>query len=259
VIGGPEVSGGSLRDKVAIVTGGGRGLGRAIANAFAAEGADVAIIDRLEDHLDEVVADIERHGRRGFAVHADITELGRLPEIFRAIVAELGDLDILMNNAGVHGVAPALEVTEELWDRVSEVNAKALFFCAQAAGRQFLERGSRGKIINTCSTLSVTVVPDLAAYCASKGAVLQITRALAAEWAQHGINVNAIGPAIVDTEMTRERLSKREFRDAYIARVPARELPEPEHVADAVVFLAGPRSDFVHGHMLLVDSGQTIV
>jgi 2-deoxy-D-gluconate 3-dehydrogenase len=254
-----SISQASLAGKVAIVTGGGRGMGRAIATAFAAEGADVAIIDRMDEHFEAVRADVEGHGRRFHAVHADITEVARLPAIFAGVVDELGELDILMNNAGVQPVAPAVETTEELWDLAMDVNAKALFFCAQAAGRHFLERGKPGKIINTCSSFSVIAEPDFAAYCASKGAVLQITRALAAEWAQHRINVNGVGPTAVYTEMTRAELDDPEYREAYIGRLPARDIPKPEHIADAVVFLAGPRSKFVHGHMLLVDSGETVI
>jgi NAD(P)-dependent dehydrogenase (short-subunit alcohol dehydrogenase family) len=249
----------SLSGKVAVVTGGGRGMGRAIANAFAAEGADVAIIDRLPDHLDEVRAEIEAHGRRGFAVHADLTEVAQIPEIFASIRNELGDLDILMNNAGVQPIAPAIDTTEEIWDLNMDVNAKALFFCAREAGRHFLERRKRGKIINTCSTFSVICEPEFVAYCASKGAVLQITRALASEWARHGINVNGIGPTAVYTEMTKPQLDDPEYRAEYLGKLPARTLPEASDIADAVVFLAGPRSDFIHGHMLLVDCGETIV
>jgi NAD(P)-dependent dehydrogenase (short-subunit alcohol dehydrogenase family) len=251
---------GCLADKVAIVTGGGRGMGRAIATAFAAEGADVGIIDRMDDHFDAVRDDVEGHGRRFHAVEADITEVGRLPAVFAGIVDELGDLDILMNNAGVQPpLVPALDTDEETWDLTMDVNAKALFFCAQAAGRHFLERGKPGKIINTCSTASIVCEPGLAAYAASKAAVLQVTRALATEWARHGINVNGVGPTVVYTEMTKAELDDPEYREAYIGRLPARDNPDPEDIADAVVFLAGPRSKYVHGHMLLVDSGETIV
>jgi NAD(P)-dependent dehydrogenase (short-subunit alcohol dehydrogenase family) len=249
----------SLEDKIAVVTGGGRGMGRAIANAFASEGADVAIIDRMPDHLDEVIAEIESHGRSALAITADLTEVAALPAVFSRIVEQLGGLDILMNNAGVQPVAAAEDTTEEDWDQAMDVNAKALFFCAQQAGRHFLDNRKRGKIINTCSTFSIIAEPDFSAYCASKGAVLQITRALASEWARHGVNVNGIGPTAVRTEMTREQLDDEEYLESYVGKLPARGLPSPEDIADAAVFLAGPRSNFVHGHMLLVDSGETIV
>jgi NAD(P)-dependent dehydrogenase (short-subunit alcohol dehydrogenase family) len=249
----------SLTGKVAAVTGAGRGMGRAIALALADEGADVALIDRMPDHLHQVAAEIEARGRRALAVEADIVDVPRLPAVFDSIVAELGDLHILMNNAGVQLVRAAVDTTEVEWDTVMDVNAKGLFFCAQQAGRHFLARGGGGKIVNTCSTASIIAETDFAAYCASKGAVMQITRALAAEWARHGINVNGIGPTLVDTQMTREQLDEEGYREMFLEKLPARRMPEPEDIADAVVFLAGPRSDFIHGHVLYVDSGETIV
>ena len=251
-------SGGVLQDKVAIVTGGGRGMGRAIANAFAAEGADVAIIERMKDHFEKVRADVEGHGRRFFAVHLDLTDIGRIPEAYAAVVDELGGLDILMNNAGVSPEAPALETTEEVWDDVMNINAKALFFSAQAAGRYFLEQGKPGKIINTSSTYGITVEPGLSAYAASKGAVLQVTRALASEWAKDKINVNAIGPTLIHTDLTHKRFADQEFIEKFMKKLPAGELPKPADVASVVVFLASPASDFVHGHLIPVDSGELI-
>jgi NAD(P)-dependent dehydrogenase (short-subunit alcohol dehydrogenase family) len=253
------MSGGSLSGKVAAVTGGGRGMGRAIALAFADEGADVALIDRMPDHLDEVAYEIAARGRRSFVVEADVVDVPRLPAVFDSIVAALGDLHILMNNAGISPEAPALETTEELWDTIMDVNAKGLFFCAQQAGRHFLARGGGGKIVNTSSTYGVTVEPGLSAYAASKGAVLQVTRALAAEWARHGINVNAIGPTLIGTDMTRDLLADQGYMDTFLEKLPARALPTPTDIADAAVFLAGPRSDLVHGHLLLVDSGELAV
>jgi 2-deoxy-D-gluconate 3-dehydrogenase len=249
----------SLSGKVAVVTGGGRGMGQAIANAFAAEGADVAIIDRLSDHLESVCEEICAHGRRAFAVEADLTDIAGLPDVFGSIVDELGGIDVLMNNAGVCPVAPALETTEEIWDLNMNVNAKALFFCAREAGRHFIENGKRGKIINMCSTYGLTVEPELSAYCASKGAVLQLTRALAAEWAQHGINVNAIGPTMIRTDLTRDLFSDTAYLDEFMRKIPAGFLPQPADIADTAVFLAGPRSNLVHGHMVAVDAGELVV
>jgi NAD(P)-dependent dehydrogenase (short-subunit alcohol dehydrogenase family) len=250
---------GSLQGKAAIVTGGGRGMGRAIARAFAEDGADVAIIDRLSDHLDEVRSEIESFGRKGVAVEADLTEIGRIPEIFGSIAERLEGFDILMNNAGVSPAAPALETTEEIWDLAMDLNAKALFFCAQEAGRHFLEHGKRGKIVNTSSTYGITVEPELCAYCASKGAVLQLTRALACEWARDGINVNAIGPTLIETDMTAELFADTKYIAEFLKRIPAGVVPKPADVADAAVFLAGPHSDFVHGQLLPVDSGELVM
>jgi NAD(P)-dependent dehydrogenase (short-subunit alcohol dehydrogenase family) len=252
-------AGAALAGKVAVVTGGGRGMGRAIACAFAEEGADVAIVDRMADHLDEVRGEVEARGRRVLAVEADLTEVGRLPALFDSIASELGGIDVLMNNAGVSPAGDAIDVTEETWDLAMGVNAKALFFCAREAGRHFIEQGKRGKIVNTCSTYGQTVEPGLSVYCASKGAVLQVTRALASEWARHGINVNAIGPTMIATAMTRELFQDEDYIRRFLARIPAGQLPRASDVADAAVFLAGPGSDSVHGHLLLVDSGELTV
>ncbi|MEA2419628.1 MAG: hypothetical protein QOE60_1834 [Thermoleophilaceae bacterium] len=249
----------TLKDKVAVVTGGGRGMGRAIANAFAAEGADVAVIDRVADNLAAVRDEVEARGRRCLTIEADLTHTAGLPEVFAEVQEELGGLHILMNNAGVQVEASAVDTTEEQWDLAMNVNAKALFFCAREAGRYFLAREQRGKIINTCSTLAYIAEPDFSAYCASKGAVVQITRALASEWAQHGINVNGISPTIVETDMTQYLLDNPKYREDYLAKLPARAFPKPEDLADAAVFLAGPHSNFVHGHVLAVDSGESAV
>jgi len=249
----------SLAGKVAVVTGGARGIGRAIATALAVEGADVAIIDLAPAALATAVAEVESHGRRGLAVEADIAEISRLSAVFESIVANLGRLDILVNNAGMQPQASALDTNEEIWDTAMDVNAKAMFFCAQQAGRHFIEQGKPGKIINMCSTFSVVVEPNWSAYCASKGAALQLTRGLASEWARHRINVNAIGPTLVRTEGTKEAFDDLQYIQAELERLPARALPQPKDVADAAVFLAGPRSNFIHGHLLLVDSGDTIV
>jgi NAD(P)-dependent dehydrogenase (short-subunit alcohol dehydrogenase family) len=249
----------TLVGKVAVVTGGGRGMGREIACAFADAGADVAVLDRSAEHLEEVRGEIEARGRRALVLEADLTDVGRLPAVFDAVVEALGGIDVLMNNAGVSPDGDAVDVTERDWDLAMDVNAKALFFCSREAGRHFIETGKRGKIVNTCSTYGQTAEAGLSVYCASKGAVLQITRALASEWARHGINANAVGPTLVSTAMTRELFQDDAYVSAFMARIPAGELPEPRDVADAVMFLAGPTSDMVHGHLLLVDSGELTV
>jgi NAD(P)-dependent dehydrogenase (short-subunit alcohol dehydrogenase family) len=253
------MSAGALRGKVAVVTGGGRGMGRAIARAFAAEGADVAVLDRSPDNLGDVRADIEGHGRRALAVEADITEVAALPAVFDSIAAELGGIDILMNNAGVSPEGPAVDVTEADWDLAMDVNVKGLFFCAQQAARHFVAAGKGGKIVNTSSAYGLTVEAGLGIYCVSKGAVLQLTRALAAEWAPHGINVNAIGPTLVGTDMTSEMFADEAYMAEFMKKIPYGKLPQPSDIADAVLFLAGPRSDYVHGHMIAVDSGELVI
>jgi 2-deoxy-D-gluconate 3-dehydrogenase len=234
-------------------------MGRAIARAFAEEGADVAILDRDPDHFPDVQAEIEALGQRAMTLELDITETKKLPDAFASVLAELGSVDILMNNAGVSPGVAAVHTTEQTWDLAMDVNAKAMFFLSIEAGRHFLAEGKRGKVINTCSTLSVVADPDCAAYCASKGAALQITRALACEWAAHGINVNGIAPTLVPTDMSREQLEDPAYVDRFMRKLPAGVLPAPANIAEAAVFLAGPYSDFIHGHMLPVDSGELVL
>jgi 2-deoxy-D-gluconate 3-dehydrogenase len=250
---------GALAGKVAVVTGGGRGIGRAIAVAFARQGADVAVVGRDEDVLVEALAGVEQAGRHGVAVAASITDIAGLGAVFDRIEDRLGPLDILVNNAGQQHTAPAEHLTEEQWDATMDCNLKALFFCSQEAARRLLARGSPGRIINIGSTYSLVTYPEFSAYCASKGGVLQLTRALATEWARRGINVNAIGPTAVYTDMMREMLDDPAFRESYLPRVPAGEFPQPEDIAAAAVFLAGPGARCIHGHQLMVDGGYTLM
>jgi NAD(P)-dependent dehydrogenase (short-subunit alcohol dehydrogenase family) len=248
----------SLTGRVAVVTGGGRGIGRAIAVAYARAGAAVAVIGRDAEKVESAAAEITAAGGTGLAISADLTDVGRIPGIFEQVRSELGGLDILVNSAGVQLTGPSLEVTEETWDATLDANLKALFFCCQAAGAHFARQG-RGKIINLGSTFSVVGFPEFAAYCASKGGVLQLTKALSAEWAGHGINVNAIGPTAIRTELNSYLFENQEFMDFFLPKVPAGRVGETGDVVGAAIFLASPASDFVHGHQLIVDGGFTAV
>lgn len=249
---------GSLEGRRAIVTGGGRGIGRAVALALAAEGADVAVVGRTEESLSAVADEIRAVGRTAVSIPHDLTRVGEIPDLFDQLADELGGLDILVNSAGVQITGPSVDVTEEQWDETLDANLKALFFSCQAAGRRFIDQG-RGKIINLASTFSVVGFPQFAAYCASKGGVALITKTLAAEWAGSGVNVNAIAPTAVRTEMNAYLLDDQSFLDFFLPKVPAGRVGDPSDVAGAAVFLAGPGSDFVHGHLLFVDGGYTAI
>jgi 2-deoxy-D-gluconate 3-dehydrogenase len=252
------VSASELAGKKAIVTGGGRGIGKAIAVAFAEHGADVAVIGRTAETLDVTAAEVRAKGRTAATKVADLTEVANIPDLFTELSAAIGGFDILVNSAGVQLTAPSLDVTEEDWDAILDANLKALFFCCQAGGRAFLEAGS-GKIINLASTFSVVGFPEFAVYCASKGGVMQLTRALASEWAAHGVNVNAIAPAAVRTEMNAYLLDDENFLKGFLPAVPAGRVGQPSDIAGAAVFLASAASDFVHGHLLFVDGAYTAV
>jgi NAD(P)-dependent dehydrogenase (short-subunit alcohol dehydrogenase family) len=247
-----------LSGRAALVTGGGRGIGRAIATGLAEAGAAVAVVGRDTDPLDEVAAAIESAGGTGAGFEYDLTETAGIPDLFDRVAERLGGLDILVNCAGVQITGPALEVSEADWDATIDANLKALFFCCQAGGRRFVEQG-HGKIINMGSTFAVAGMATFAAYCASKGGVLLLTRALAAEWAGKGVNVNAIGPTAVRTEMNAYLLDDPEFMKGFLPLIPAGRIPTPEDVANAAVFLASPASDMVHGDQLMVDGGYTVI
>lgn len=248
----------SLEGRVAVVTGGGRGIGRAIGLGFADAGADVAVIGRSSDVLESAAAEISSRGRRSLALLADLTEIARIPALFDRVISELGGLDVLVNSAGVQLTGPSLDVTEEDWDKTIDSNVKTVFFCSQAAARHFIEQG-RGKIINIGSTFSLVGFPQFAAYNASKGGVLQLTRTLAVEWAQHGVNVNAIGPTAIRTELNAYLLDDPQFLEFFLPKVPAGRIGLTSDVVGAAVFLASAASDFVHGHLLMVDGGYTVI
>ncbi len=249
---------GRLSGQIAIVTGGSRGLGQAIAWELASEGADVAVLGRDVQALADTVAGIEERGRRALPLVADLRDVQAIGRAFDRAETALGHSTILVNSAGVQGDRPALEVNEAQYGEVIDTNLKALFFCCQEAGRRWIARGSGGKIINLGSIFAEVGMNNFSVYCASKGAVLLLSKALAIEWAKHSINVNLVGPCATRTEMMRPLLDNPEFTAAYMPKVPAGKLPNPRDIARAVVFLASDDAAMIHGHQLLVDGGYTI-
>jgi 2-deoxy-D-gluconate 3-dehydrogenase len=247
--------------KVALVTGAGSGIGQASAIALAQAGADVAVTELpgKEDLAQETTKQIEAAGRRALVVSLDVTRLPMIGEAVDQVVRQFGKIDILVNNAGINIPRLALDVTEEDWDRVLDVNLKGLFFVAQAVGQKSMVIGSGGKIINIASQNGVIGYFYRAAYCASKAGVVNLTRVLALEWAKYKINVNAIGPTFVETPLTRPMFENAEFKADVLSRIPLARLGKPEDIAGAVVYLASPAADLVTGHTLLVDGGWTAV
>jgi len=245
-----------LTGRVALVTGAGRGLGRAIALGLARAGADVAVAARSDGELASLVAEVSGLGRRASAHHLDVARTADIEGVVADVVAHHGAIDIFVNNAGVKVPQSALDTTEEAWDHVLGVNLKGAFFCAQAVGRHMMSRGS-GKIVNVASTYAVVGAPLRGTYAASKGGLLQLTRVLAIEWAPHGLNVNAVGPTAALTPMNETVLGGDEAQRQAVERIPAGRLCTPDDVVGPVVFLASPASDMVNGHLLLVDGGFT--
>ena len=249
----------SLTGKIAIVTGGGRGIGRSIAEALADAGADVAVAARNLPPLQDAVKAVEAKGRRAKAYSLDLRSVAALRQLVDDVVRDFGDLDILVNNAGVQLLAPAEDLSEDDWDETLATNLKAPFFLAQAAAKHFIKRGGGGKIVNITSIWAEVGFPLFSAYCAAKGGLLLMTRALTSEWGQHGINVNAVGPTLNITDMTRELVEDEEFSRDYMHKLPPGRFGNPAEVADAVVFLSSSASDFVFGQQLMVDGGYTAI
>lgn len=243
-----------LSNKNAIVTGGNRGLGRTIALALAERGANVAVIGRDEERNKQVVAEIEQLNRKAISFCTDLTCLNSISEMVENIVATFGTIDILVNNAGTSQTKFALDVTEEEWDKIMNLNVKSLFFCSQAVAKIMKNQG-KGKIINVSSVVGAVGDVGISPYTASKAAVINLTRSLALEWARFGIQVNAMGPAYIETEMNREELSNAKVREKIIGKTPMKRLGNPEEIEGAVLLLASDASSFITGQTIFVDGG----
>ncbi len=246
-----------LSERVAIVTGGGRGIGRAVALSLAHFGASVTVADKNLGSVEKVAGEISQMGGKGLAVQADVSDLRQIGEMVDKVVTVFGGIDILVNNAGILvAEGSAEELTPENWDMTMAVNLRGLFFCCQAVGKVMIEQQRKGKIINIASGAAFYALPCLPAYHSSKGSIPALTRALAIEWAKYGINVNAVAPAFVKTPMTEGFLADETWRQFLNHRMPLG-VGEPEDIAGAVIFLSSPASDLVTGHTLRADGGFT--
>jgi len=243
----------SLHGKVAIVTGCNTGLGKSMASGLAQAGCDIVAINR--SNVLETAAEVKTQGRRFLSLKADLARQDLLPSLLERAVQEMGHIDILVNNAGIIRRDDAVNFSEQDWDEVMNVNIKTLFFLSQQVTRQFIAQGSGGKIINITSMLSFQGGIRVPSYTASKSAVMGLTRALANEWAKHGINVNALAPGYIATNNT-EQLRKDEARsEEILSRIPAGRWGRPEDLMGSVVFLASKASDYINGYTLAVDGG----
>ncbi len=243
-----------LTGRSAIVTGAGRGIGRAIAVALAQAGADVLLASRSTEELEAVAREIETLGRRAIAHPTDVADLDALSGMFDAADDAFGRLDVLVNCAGVGFRKPALEVTPDEWDQVQAVNIRSVYFACQHALRRMTRVGS-GRVINIASLTSFLGFKHVSVYGASKGAVAQLTKALAVEFADGDITVNAIAPGYIYTQLTKPRFDDPETRDWIMSRIPAGRHGEPADIAGAAVFLASPAAAYVTGIVVPVDGG----
>jgi 2-deoxy-D-gluconate 3-dehydrogenase len=241
-----------LTGKTAIVTGSCKGLGRGMAVGLAGAGADVVLVDR--DEASDTAKVIESMGRKALTISADLMSVEPIPSIMEKVLEVFGKVDILINNAGTIRRTPAIDFSEKDWDDIMAVNAKTVFFFSQAVARDMVKRKS-GKIINIASLLSFQGGILVPSYAASKGAVAQVTKALANEWASLGININAIAPGYMATDNTKALREDAVRSKAILDRIPAGRWGTPGDLAGVAVFLASPASDYVNGHVLVVDGG----
>lgn len=249
----------SLAGRVALVTGAGRGIGRAIALALAEADANLVLTARSQDEIDEVAQEVrERFGVDALAVNGDQTITADVERIVDAAKERFGAIDILVNNAGQPVDGPFLEASEDDTRALIDVNLLGPIRFLQAAGRLMVGRG-QGKVINIASIDAVVGMPRLAIYGATKGAIAALTKALAAEWARHGVTVNAVCPGYIQTAANTHALADEKTRAKVTGRIPLRRLGQPEDVAGITVYLASGASDFVTGSMFVVDGGETAV
>jgi NAD(P)-dependent dehydrogenase (short-subunit alcohol dehydrogenase family) len=245
-----------LSGKVAVVTGAGRGMGRYMALDLARYGADLVLCSRTLSELEAVGGEVEALGRKTLVVQTDVGQIAEIERMTAMAVERFGRIDILVNNAGMNVPQWAEEVTEEAWDRITNVNVKGVFFCAQTVGKVMI-RQKKGKIINISSQSGSVGLIKRSAYCSSKGAVNQLTRVLALEWGKHNICVNALAPTFVETPMTRPMLQEKSFRDYVMGNILLGRLCKPEDLTGGLIFLASDASDMVTGHILHIDGGWT--
>lgn len=247
----------SLDGKVAIVTGAKRGIGKAIALAFAEAGADVAVCGRnVEDGQLRAVADeIERLGRGSLAIRADITQKRHVDSLIEATLREFGTIDVLVNNAAVNIMAPLLELREDGWDKVLNTDLKSYYLCSQAAGR-IMAKQKKGNIINVASRGALRASKNLGAYCIAKAGVIMLTQILALELADYNIRVNALAPGTVKTEFSKVFWGDQEKLKRAEADIPLGYVAEVNDITGSALFLASDASSYITGYTLVVDGGR---
>jgi 2-deoxy-D-gluconate 3-dehydrogenase len=245
-----------LAGKVAVVTGANRGIGRAIAESLAEAGGTVALVGRQADSIEAVASELERdHGSVALPVVADISDDVQVEALVQRVVSTLGSVDVLVNNSGFMVEGSFLDVSQEDFDRVVATNLRGTVLCCRAFG-QLLTGQEGGKVINIASNLGLAAVPGASSYCASKAAVIGLTKALALEWARFNVQVNAVAPGFVETDMNAELRTDPGLYKRILSRIPARRFAVASEVGDLVCHLAGPSSNFITGECVVIDGGQ---
>jgi NAD(P)-dependent dehydrogenase (short-subunit alcohol dehydrogenase family) len=254
----------SLAGKVALVTGGSRGIGAATAVLLARAGADVAVSSRKLPDLEKVAEQVRKEGRKALALEAHLGRIDQLEPLVQQVISGLGRLDILVNNAGTNFFSPAIDMDEKAWDTVLNLDLKGLFFLSQAAARVMRDQGD-GRIVNISSTSGVKVQVPTGHYSIAKAGVIMATKVMALEWAQYGIRANCIAPGAVETRlydaifrlMPEEQAAEQKEQERQ--RIPMTRVGEPQEIADAVLYLASDASSYVTGQTFAVDGGSLLV
>jgi NAD(P)-dependent dehydrogenase (short-subunit alcohol dehydrogenase family) len=245
-----------LSEKVAIVTGTSRGLGQYFAKALAKAGADLVITSRDISRLTKFKQEIESLGRKALPVQLDVLSQSDIENMVRMAINEYGKIDVLVNNAGLNIRRPSTEVSQQDWDTVLDTNLKGSFFCAQAVAKEMIKR-KQGRIINVGSCTCVFGMEGIAPYTASRGAILSMTRSLAAEWGRFGITVNVLAPGWFKTAQNAVLYENKEWVNYIINRIPLNRPGHPHDLDGAVIFLASDASGYITGQIILVDGGFT--
>ncbi len=244
-----------LKEKVAIVTGSGRGIGRAIALELAREGAKVVTNAVHLDHAESVAKEVRVLGGESLATKADVSKKTDVIAMVRKAMDRFGRIDILVNNAGLVHFDPLLKLSEDEWDKILDVNLKGTFLCSQTVAGEMITKKTGGVIINISSIAGKVGFPQLAHYCASKGGIIELTREMALELIQYGIRVNSIAPGVIDTDMIKPIVKDKNSKKSFLQAIPMGRFGRPEEIAKAVVFLASNDSSYVIGQTIFVDGG----
>lgn len=247
----------SLRDKVALVTGAGRGLGKSMALALSESGAHVAVVSRTRSDIEATAREVQENGVQSIPIAADVTRQEDVEKIVEKVLDEWKTIDILVNNVGTYMFGHCLESSLDDWHKMLDINLTSTYLCSKAVGKHMAKR-QQGKIINISSALGVFGAGGSAAYCASKGGVIQLTRALAIEWAKYHVTVNAIAPYSMETEMTKTMLEDEKVKNAIISKIPLKRIGRPSDLSGTVVFLAAKASDYITGQVIFVDGGFSV-